>query len=241
MFAFRDRRGPVELAFTDRHAGGAFPPGTPLNLSLRRDGTPVSGPESPGVDALAGVFAGCAAPVGLTQVHEGDVVVVDDSYDGRELVADAVVTATAGLPLMVRAADCVPVLLADPAAGVVGAAHAGRPGLVAEVVPHAVAALRALGATRIEAWIGPHVCGACYEVPADMRADVAAVVPEALSTTSWGTPALDIGAGVRAQLDTLGVPHHCVDRCTREDDDLWSHRRSGQAAGRLAGLVAVVP
>ncbi|WP_426244209.1 polyphenol oxidase family protein [Nocardioides sp. LHG3406-4] len=241
MFAFRDRRGPVEVAFTDRHAGGAFPPGTPLNLSLRRDGVPVSGPDAPGVEALEGVFASCRAPVGLTQVHGGDVVVVDEEYDGRELVADALVTSVPGLPLMVRAADCVPVLLADAEGRVVGAAHAGRPGLVAEVVPHTVAALRGLGAADLRAWVGPHVCGACYEVPADMQAEVVAAVPESASTTSWGTPALDIGAGVRAQLDALGVPHRSVHRCTREDDDLWSHRRSGPAAGRLAGLVVISP
>ena len=104
-------------------------------------------------------------------------------------------TARPGVVLAVRAADCVPVLLADPDAGVIGAAHAGRPGLVAEVVPHTVAAMRALGAADITAWVGPHVCGACYEVPAEMQAEVVAVEPAAGATTSWGTPSLDLGAG----------------------------------------------
>ena len=138
---------------------------------------------------------------------------------------------------MVRAADCVPVLLVDAEAGVVGAAHCGRPGLLAGVVPQAVRAMHDLGATTVTAWVGPHVCGACYEVPAAMQEEVAAAVPSALATTSWGTPSLDLGAGVHAQLGELGVVVNDVSRCTRESEDLFSYRRDGSAAGRLAGMV----
>jgi polyphenol oxidase len=108
-------------------------------------------------------------------------------------------------------------------------------------VPSTVAAMRSLGATRIVGWLGPHVCGRCYEVPAGMREDVTSVVPEAHAETSWGTPALDIGAGVRAQLEGLGVEVHDVDRCTIEDQDLYSYRRQGRESGRLAGLVWLRP
>jgi copper oxidase (laccase) domain-containing protein len=98
--------------------------------------------------------------------------------------------------------------------------------------------MRALGAEQVVAWVGPHVCGACYEVPEAMRAEVAALVPEARSTTSWGTPALDLGAGVRAQLDAAGVATvHDVRVCTREDPDWPSYRRDGEAATRFAGVV----
>lgn len=232
MFAFRERRGAVEVAFTDRLALD----GRPLNLSLVRDGCPTTGPAgTPGLPEVVEAFCPGRTPVGLTQVHGGAVQVVDEEWDGSEIVADGLVTAAPGLPLLVRSADCVPVLLAG--AGVVGAAHAGRPGLVAEVVPHVVEQMRALGATDLHAWVGPHVCGRCYEVPVDMRAEVSAVVPAAWAETSWGTPALDIGAGVRAQLDALGVTSEDVGRCTREDGDLWSHRREGAAAGRLGALV----
>ena len=106
---------------------------------------------------------------------------------------------------MVRVADCVPVLLADPHGGVIGAAHAGRKGLADGVVTACVEQMRQVGAQQISAWVGPHICGRCYEVPADMRDEVAAVEPVAASTTSWGTAALDIGAGVVAQLERLGV------------------------------------
>ena len=74
-----------------------------------------------------------------------------------------------------------------------------------------------------------------------MRREVAALVPETFATTAWGTPALDIGAGVRAQLAGAGVAVADASRCTREDEDLFSYRRQGRASGRLAGLVWVRP
>ena len=151
--------------------------------------------------------------------------------------ADGIVTAKTGVVLMVRAADCVPVLLADADATVIGAAHCGRPGLAAGVVPATVDRMRDLGARSITAWIGPHVCGACYEVPEPMQAAVGAAVPASVATTSWGTPSLDLGAGVRAQLAGEGVSVHDVSRCTRETADLYSYRRDGDRAGRLAGLI----
>jgi copper oxidase (laccase) domain-containing protein len=68
---------------------------------------------------------------------------------------------------------------------------------------------------------------------------VGELVPEAVATTSWGTPSLDLGAGVRAQLRRSGAEVHDVSRCTRESADLYSHRRDGSRAGRLAGVVRV--
>jgi hypothetical protein len=70
-----------------------------------------------------------------------------------------------------------------------------------------------------------------------MRAEVASRVPQTYAVTRWGTPSLDLGAGVRAQLDDLGIEVTEVGRCTLEDTGLHSHRRDGAAAGRMAGLV----
>jgi copper oxidase (laccase) domain-containing protein len=81
------------------------------------------------------------------------------------------------------------------------------------------------------------VCGACYEVPAGLQQEVTAVVPTSRATTTWGTPSLDLGAGVRAQLAAAGVAVEDVSRCTRESEDLFSFRRDGERAGRHAGLV----
>ena len=251
MFAFQDVLGPVEVAFTDRHGGTSTGPFAWLNLA--EPGSTAAGGEHGesereaarrNVEAAVGAFTGgsTATAVRMRQVHGADVhVVTASTASGEPPTGDALVTAEPGTVLMVRVADCVPVLLADPDAGVVAAVHSGRPGMVAGVVPAAVAAMRELGAGRLTAWVGPHVCGACYEVPEAMRDEVSAVVPAARAETSWGTPALDIGAGVRAQLDASGVSTVDASRCTIEDEDLFSYRRQGAASGRLAGLVWVRP
>jgi YfiH family protein len=173
----------------------------------------------------------------LHQVHGAEVDLVEERTSSARPDADGIVTGRTGVVLMVRAADCVPVLLADADAAVIGAVHCGRPGLAAGVVPATVDRMRALGARTITAWIGPHVCGACYEVPESMQAEVGAAVPASVATTSWGTASLDLGAGVRAQLTAEGVAVHDVSRCTRESGDLYSYRRDGTSAGRLAGLI----
>lgn len=240
MFAFRESHGPIEVAFTDRHGGVSSGPWESLNLGTSNGDDPelVSRNHAALAEA-AGLPPGDLAR--MSQVHGDRVAVVADVPDSVP-VADGLVTSTAGLGLLVRVADCVPAVLADPSAGVVGVAHAGRPGLAGGIVPATVAELRSAGAERLVAWLGPRVCGRCYEVPAPMRSEVADVVPAAWSTTSWGTPALDVGAGVASQLRALGV--EVIDLladdptwCTRENDDLFSYRRQGQRSGRLGGLV----
>jgi YfiH family protein len=179
-----------------------------------------------------------ATPALMHQVHGNHVDLVDDVLTSGRVPADAMITAQPGLALLARAADCVPVLLADPATGWIAAVHSGRPGLASGVVPAAIAALREQGADPTVAWVGPHVCGSCYEVPADLQVEVAALVPESRSTTSWGTPALDLGAGVRAQLAAAGIEDvRVVDACTREDRSWPSYRRDGAAATRFAGVI----
>jgi YfiH family protein len=177
--------------------------------------------------------------VWMSQVHGTGVAVVDAALDGPVADTDALVTRTPGLVLCVLVADCVPVLLADPVAGVVAAVHAGREGVRRGVVPAALAAMTRLGArpADVSALLGPAVCGACYEVPAAMQADVARVAPAAAVRTRRGTPALDLRAGLAALLDAAGVGEVAQDpRCTAEDPQLFSHRRDG-VTGRQAGLV----
>lgn len=243
MYAFRSTVAAVDLAFTDRHGGVSAPPYDSLNLALEGDDDPTS--RSRNLALLLGDFAPGDRLADLRQVHGAEVVTVPEDPGpepgASRPEADAVVTDRPGVTLLVRAADCVPLLLADGDAAVGGAVHCGRPGLAAGVVPAAVDRMHRLGATRIGGWVGPHVCGRCYEVPAEMRDAVAAVVPEARATTSWGTPAVDLGAGVRAQLERAGVAVHDEARCTRESPDLYSHRRDGAGAGRHAGLVRVRP
>ncbi|MEO9324660.1 laccase domain-containing protein [Nocardioides sp. C4-1] len=236
MYHHRSTLGPVELAFTDRHGGVSGVPYDSLNLALLEDGAP-DVPRRNLAIVLDDFAPGCSADAvaDMSQVHGSRVVVA--APGGPRPEADGIVTDRPGVVLVTRAADCVPVLLADAAAGVVGAAHAGRPGVAAGVVAATVEAMRDLGARDVTAWVGPHVCGACYEVPQQLQDDVAALVPATRATTSWGTPSLDLGAGVRAQLEAAGAAVVDVAACTRESADLYSHRRDGARAGRHAGLV----
>ena len=237
MYLHRSSLGPVDLAFTDRFGGVSAVPYDELNLALESADSSEALAENH--RRVLADFGPGDSLAGLHQVHGATVVVAGGDGFPDPPDADGVVARTGGVTLIVRAADCVPVLLADPEAGVIGAAHSGRPGLLAGVVPATVERMRELGARRITAWVGPHVCGACYEVPAAMQAEVGAAVPESVATTSWGTPSLDIGAGVRAQLAAAGAEVLDASRCTRESADLYSYRRDGDRAGRLAGLVRI--
>ena len=177
--------------------------------------------------------------VWMNQVHGDHVEVVDGPRDTPLLDTDALVTRTPRLALAVVTADCVPVLLADARAGVIAAVHAGRVGARDGVVARAVEAMLAEGAhePHISALLGPAVSGRNYEVPAAMADEVEAVLPGSRTTTSTGTPGLDLRAGIACQLKTLGVNAIDVDpRCTVDDANLFSHRR-GAPTGRLASVV----
>ncbi|MEL4504122.1 polyphenol oxidase family protein [Luteococcus sp. H138] len=240
---------PVGVAFTDREGGFSVGSLASLNLGrtdvddpalLERNGRAVS--DELGLDTL----------VALHQVHGTEVLTVDRAFlagwgpthwlgETAGLpplpVADAAVTALPGVALMIRVADCVPVLLADPDAGVVGGAHAGRVGFDQGVLAATVEAMRGLGATAITAWIGPHVCGDCYEVPSAMADDVESRNPGTAATTRWGSPSLDLGIGCERQLLRLGVRVERRDPCTLTTSSLHSHRRDGAGAGRQAGII----
>jgi polyphenol oxidase len=235
VYFWRTTVGPVDLAFTDRDGGAGPAPSGDLDLSIGAGHDPAAAAAN--LRLVVDDFAPGARVADMSQVHGDTVDVVEDRRTSARPEADALVTTQPDLVLVVRVADCVPVLLADADGGVVAAVHAGRAGLTAGVAPTAVARMRDLGARDVTAWLGPRICGACYEVPGAMQTEVGALVPEAVSTTTWGTPALDIGAGVRAQLEAVGVLVHDVGACTRETETLYSHRRDGARAGRFAGLV----
>lgn len=170
----------------------------------------------------------------MEQVHGTAVAMMNP--DTPAPTADAMVSQ--GLPLAVMVADCIPAVLVGqgPGGPVLAAVHAGRPGIANGILPAAVERMRSAGATGIRAWLGPSICGGCYEVPAALRTQVAARVPETLATTSWGTPSLDLPAGAKVQLEEAGVVVEYAGPCTLENNDLFSYRRSG-TTGRFAGLV----
>lgn len=177
--------------------------------------------------------------VWMNQVHSDRVAVVEGPRRDPVDDVDALVTRIPGLALAVVTADCVPVLMADARAGVVGAAHAGRVGAAAGIALRTLEAMVAAGA-RIEdvsVLLGPAVSGPNYEVPEEMAAEVEARLPGSRTTTPRGTPALDLRAGLARQLAGAGVRAIDIDpRCTVEDQSLFSHRRQAKT-GRLASLV----
>jgi YfiH family protein len=227
----------VLAGFTRRSGGVSSGPYAGLNLGLH------VGDDAGDVAANRALLeAWAGAPVVFPrQVHGTTVLVAGSGDPGAE--ADAVVAATPGAAVGVLVADCVPVLLADAGAGVVGAAHAGRKGFVAGVVEAVLENMEKLGARRsaVRAAIGPAAGPCCYEVPGEMRDDVAAVRPVAPATTTWGTPSLDLRGGCAAILREAGVAGVVtVGGCTIEDDDSFSYRRTG-VTGRFAGVVRLVP
>jgi YfiH family protein len=222
---------------TDRRGGRSAAPYDTFNLGAHVGDDPVA--VAANRERLAREL-GVAGDrlVWMDQVHGTRVTVVEGPVEGPLEGADAVVTRTPGLVLCVLVADCVPVLLADAAAGVVAAAHAGREGVRAGVVPATLAAMAELGSrpADVTALLGPAVCGACYEVPRAMQVEVARVAPAAAVRTRRGTPGLDLRAGLAEVLRDAGVAQVVHDpRCTVEDRRLFSHRRDG-VTGRQAGV-----
>jgi polyphenol oxidase len=234
------RDGPrrARFSFSDRHGGVSTGPYASLNLGDH------VGDDPEAVNQNRRILSGrLGIPVDrvvwMRQVHGANVAVVDSPAPSGVADVDAVVSAVPGLGLGVLVADCVPVVLADANAGVVGAAHAGRLGMFHGVVPAVVVAMQQLGAeaNRLQVVLGPSVCGRCYAVPYDLQKSVVAKVPQALSTTRDGAPALDLAAGIRAQLRRVGVDHVETDgRCSVEDPTLFSYRR-GNTTGRQAAVV----
>ncbi|MGO0576341.1 polyphenol oxidase family protein [Ornithinimicrobium panacihumi] len=160
-------------------------------------------------------------------------------YVGATPPVDGIISGRTDEALVVMVADCTPVLLLDRREGLVAAVHAGRPGMVGGVVTETVRRMRRLGAGALEALVGPSVCPRCYEVPEQMRATAAEAEPASASVSWTGTPAIDVAAGVVAQLAREDVSLQWLPGCTREDEDLYSHRRDG-VTGRFAGVVRLL-
>ncbi|MBW3558021.1 MAG: polyphenol oxidase family protein, partial [Actinobacteria bacterium] len=177
----------------------------------------------------------------VRQVHGRRVLTVDDGaadLEGEE--ADALVTASADVALAVKTADCAPVALAS-AEGVVAVAHAGWRGVAEGVLAETVRTMRDLGATDIEAAVGPCIGPECYEFStADLDAVAARLGQAVRATTGAGRPALDLPAAVRAALDGLGVRLvHEAGVCTACDGSgtRWFSHRARAETQRQATVV----
>lgn len=188
-----------------------------------------------------------AVLVGLHQVHSADVLTVDQPWsDGERPQADALVTARPGVLLGVLTADCAPVLLADPEAGVVGAAHAGWRGALAGVIDNTLGAMEALGARRkrILATVGPCIAQASYEVDDAFRREFGERAVRFFAAGRPGHWQFDLAGFVVSRLQDAGVGS--VEEIARdtysEPDAFYSFRRATHRAeptyGRQLSLIA---
>ena len=222
----------AEWLFTDRREGVSVGPYASLNFGGKVGDDPDAVARN---RAIIARYVDAEALVLMHQVH-GRTVVRFDAVLSDAPDADACITDVPDLPLATQVADCVPVLLADLTGGQVAAVHAGWRGVAADVVGAALDALDPRG--RVHAWIGPAICPRCYEVSAEVRDEVASTVAAAAATTPRGTPAVDLRAGVLAQLAARGVSGTLIGGCTFEDPDLYSFRREA-VTGRQVGVIVL--
>lgn len=210
--------------FTDRRKGSSLGAYESLNLGFH------VGDDSAAVTSNRALLGEVQF---MNQVHGNKVVVIDQVLVA-DPTCDALVTTNKDISLAVMVADCIPLLLVSKIA--VAAVHVGRAGLMNQVALKAIQSMKSLGATEIHAILGPSICGSCYEVPLEMQQEVIAIHPQALSTTNIGTPALDLPAGLIAELIVEGVSYEASMICTMEDPLYFSHRRDNPT-GRFAGIV----
>jgi polyphenol oxidase len=189
--------------------------------------------------------------VTVFQVHSAEVVVATEAWpDDARPHADAIVTDRPGLVLGILTADCVPVLFADVAMGVVGAAHAGWKGAISGVTDATITAMEALGARRecIIAVVGPCIAQPSYEVDDGFQARFVAASPDNDRFFASGRPRhaqFDLPGYVVHRLEMAGVAHaHWIGLDTLElADRFYSFRRATLAGepdyGRQISLIAL--
>jgi polyphenol oxidase len=172
--------------------------------------------------------------VGPRQIHSAKAVIVRQPWEpGHAPEADAIVTDCRGLAIAVLTADCVPILLASPEAGVIAAVHAGWKGAKAGIIESAIEAMQSLGAQRsqIVAAIGPAISQAAYEVSPEFEAAFLAEDGgnrKYFSQEAGVRPRFNLTAYVKDRLSRLGaVSIHDAGLCTYENESiLFSYRRS---------------
>ncbi len=235
--------------FLGRRGGVSTGLAAGLNAGLGSDDDPAAVAENRARAARA-VLPG-ASLVGLYQIHSPLCVTVAERWDDADRPeADAMVTDRPGLLLGILTADCAPVLLADRAAGVIGAAHAGWKGALGGVTDAAIAAMEALGAqrNRIAAAIGPCIGQQSYEVDEDFFLRFAAAAPQNSQFFVAGRAGhwqFDLEGYVASRLESAGISR--VERLGLDTltapERFYSYRRASLAGdpsyGRQISLIGL--
>lgn len=231
--------------FFTRRGGVSTGPYASLNCSLSGQDAPDAVMEN---RARVARTLGAAQLVGLHQVHGALAVRVTEPWQpGHGPRADAMVTDRAGIALGIVTADCAPVLFADVAAGVIGAAHAGWRGAVGGVLEATIAAMRALGAADVVAAIGPCIAQPSYEVGADLHDAVLAHRQAASRFFTAGRRdghwQFDLPGYCAARLTAAGIADVAVtghDTCAAEDEFFSHRRRTLSGGGPIGHQISVI-
>ena len=185
--------------------------------------------------------------VRVSQVHGRTVLLVTPAVaPPAAAAADAIVCTDPTRAIVVRVADCVPILVADRNRSVVAAIHAGWRGSCAGIARATIEAITALGvpAADLVATIGPSMGPCCYQVDDKVRVAFLGITPDAAAWFVEDGPGhwkLDLWRANADQLIASGVPEASITTmgvCTGDDRErCWSHRVDGPAAGRMAAAV----
>lgn len=177
------------------------------------------------------------------QTHSTNVAVIDNPAEVNLENTDGLVTANRSLLLCINTADCVPVVLHDSVAGVIGICHAGWRGMVNGVIQHTVSAMLAIGATPsgIQAAMGPCICTNCFEVGPEVAEQFTAWPHAVVQRPEWAKPHINLAAAATAILHSYGVNKVAPpDECTRcEWQRLFSARRLGINSGRMLTFISL--
>ena len=224
----------VRALFTDRWGGVSKSPYSDFNLASHVGDSSIDVTENR-KRLAASLSIDPSSIFFMNQVHGRDISIITSSSDSQVLPqADALVTTEPGKALAVLTADCIPLLrYADHA---IAAVHVGRKGLVAKIAEAVIETFISHGITtsEITAELGPSICAECYEVDLEMYRDVTSAIAQ--TATTEASHCLNLVAGLSAQLENYGITPKISERCTLEDQNLFSYRRDG-VTGRQVGVV----
>jgi polyphenol oxidase len=223
MHGFSDRHGGVSTgAFASLNLGGTED--APENITANRE------------RALAALGAEDIPLCRLKQVHGCEVRTARPGLQE----GDAMVTADAGLAIVISVADCYPILFHDPARGVIGAAHAGWRGTVGRIAKHTIAAMRELGAepTNIRVAIGPGISREKFPVGHDVLEQF---VQAGFSESCFSGNKVDLVQCNMEVMRSAGIQdkHMFISGLCSTGPDFFSYRRDNGVTGRMWGLIAL--
>lgn len=182
------------------------------------------------------------------QTHSLNIATIDDDFDFRQLEdTDGAVTRRRDVVLCINTADCVPVVLCDAVAGVIGAVHSGWRGTIGRIAARAVEAMCRIGALpqHIHVAMGPCICAGCYEVGPEVAEQFRCEFPfyPGIVLTGYPKPHIDLAEAIRDTLIDAGVATGSIQMppaCSKcNPRDYFSARRLGVCSGRTLTAIAL--